>query len=464
MAGAKLIAGHAVRRVRRQHGLSQAAMAEMLDISPSYLNLIERNQRPVTSTLLVRLVEAFDFDPRSLTADAPGGGAAAMRRRLADPMFADLEIDRTDLEEWLAAAPAGAEAFARAFDRLGGGAGDGVAQSATPDPTMLVRREIERWRNHFSDLDAMAEERADELRMTAGDLYGALAERLRVRHALTIRILPVDILPDRLVRLDLHARQLQLSELLEGPARVFALAVQLGQWEARAEIEALARGAAFGDRIAERLFRRYLAQYFAAALVMPYARFLRACEATGYDTAILQRRFGVSFEQLAHRLTTLNRVGARGLPFFLMRLDRAGQVSKRFAGAADAALVEAEGVCPLWNVFDAFGRQGEPLYQAVAMPDGAHFVTLVQAGARAGRSLAGVTASFAVVIGLEAGLAGHLAMARGRDPVGEASPIGPGCRRCLRIDCPQRAHPPIGRALSVQERERPLNAFHFAGD
>ncbi len=217
MSGAKVIAGHAVRRLRRQNGLSQAAMAEMLDISPSYLNLIERNQRPVSAALLVRLVETFDFDPRALTSDAPGGGAAAMRRRLADPLFADLEIDRTELEEWLAAAPGGAEAFARAFDRLAGAGGDAANTPATPDPTLSVRREIERWRNHFPDLDAAAETLADELRLAAGDLYGALAERLRVRHALSIRVLPIDILPDRLVRLDLHARQLQLSECWRRP-------------------------------------------------------------------------------------------------------------------------------------------------------------------------------------------------------------------------------------------------------
>lgn len=220
MSGAKVIAGHAVRRLRRQNGLSQAAMAEMLDISPSYLNLIERNQRPVSAALLVRLVETFDFDPRALTSDAPGGGAAAMRRRLADPLFADLEIDRTELEEWLAAAPGGAEAFARAFDRLAGAGGDAANTPATPDPTLSVRREIERWRNHFPDLDAAAETLADELRLAAGDLYGALAERLRVRHALSIRVLPIDILPDRLVRLDLHARQLQLSEMLGARTRL----------------------------------------------------------------------------------------------------------------------------------------------------------------------------------------------------------------------------------------------------
>lgn len=463
MSTAKLIAGHAVRRLRRQQGLSQAAMAEMLDISPSYLNLIERNQRPVSAALLVRLVETFDFDPRALTADAPGGGAAAMRRRLADPMFADLEIDRAELEEWLAAAPGGAEAFARAFDRW---SGEG-APAATPvaiDSTMMVRREIERWRNHFPDLDAAAEMLADELRMGAADLYGALTERLRVRHALSIRILPIDILPDTLVRLDLHARQIQLSEMLEGPARVFALAMQLGLLEARGEIDALTRGAAFGDRIAERLFRRYLGQYFAAALVMPYARFLRACEATGYDLPVLERRFAVSREQLAHRLTTLGRVGARGLPFFLMRLDRAGQVSKRYAGPAHPALVEAEGRCPLWRALSLVDRPGETLTELVEMEGGVRLLTMASGIEKAGRSVSGVTARFVIVLGVEASLADGLAAARGRDLKGATTPIGPGCRRCTRPDCPQRSHPPMGRSLLTTERERRVAPLVFSGD
>ena len=464
MSGAKVIAGHAVRRLRRQNGLSQAAMAEMLDISPSYLNLVERNQRPVSAALLVRLVETFDFDPRALTSDAPGGGAAAMRRRLADPLFADLEIDRAELEEWLAAAPGGAEAFARAFDRLAGAGGGATEAPAIPDPTVSVRREIERWRNHFPDLDAAAEGLADELRMGAGDLYATLAERLRVRHALTIRILPIDILPELLTRLDLHARQLQLSEMLDGPARVFALATQLAQLEARAEIEALARGAAFGDRLAERLFRRYLHRYFAAALVMPYARFLRACEATGYDLEILARRFGVSHEQLAHRLTTLGRVGARGLPFFLMRIDRAGQVSKRYAGSANAVLVEADGRCPLWQVFAAFERMGEAIFQLVEMPDGSRFATIARAQERAGRDASGVRARFAIVLGVEAGLAGQVAAARGHPLTEAATPIGPGCRQCSRPACPQRSLPMNGRVLTVNERDRPINTLIFAQD
>ncbi|WBH17305.1 helix-turn-helix domain-containing protein [Sphingomonas radiodurans] len=462
MAERKLMAGHVVRRLRRQLGLSQAAMAEMLTISPSYLNLIERNQRPVSATLLVKLAETFDFDPRALAAAEPGGGRDAMRRRLADPMFADLEIDRNELEEWLAAAPGGAEAFARAFDRLGQGGATPTAPA--DDPVSLVRREIERWRNHFPDLDAAAEALADELRLGAGDLYGAIAERLRVRHSLTIRILPVEVMPDVLRRLDLHARQLQLSELLDPASRTFAAAFQLALIEARAEIDALGVGASFGQLAADRLFRRHLASYFAAAVMMPYARFLRACESTGYDIELLQRRFGAGFEQVAHRLTTMQRVGARGLPFFMVRVDRAGQSSKRYAGASGAALVEAEGRCPLWNLHRALDRPGHLLVQLVELEGGERWLTMARTVTPQGQRYGLVSAEFAVGIGVAAEHAGQLAAARGFDLTGTAMPIGLGCRQCFRADCAQRAAGPAGRALTINERERRVTALTFAGD
>ncbi|MEO6215773.1 MAG: short-chain fatty acyl-CoA regulator family protein [Sphingomonas sp.] len=461
MADRKLFAGHAVRRLRRQAGLTQAAMSEVLAISPSYLNLVERNQRPLSASLLVKLAESFDFDPRALAAGEPGGGDAAMRRRLGDPMFADLEIDRNELEEWLAGAPGGAEAFARAYDRIGSGA---TGPTTASDPMVEVRREVERWRGYFADLDTIAETLADELRLGAGDLYGAIAERLRVKHQLTIRILPVDVMPDLLRRLDLHARQLQLSETLDPASRTFAAGFQLAQIEARAEIDALAKGAGFADRAAERLFRRHLGSYFAAALMMPYARFLRACEATGYDLELLQRRFGAGFEQVAHRLTTLQRVGARGLPFFLVRIDRAGQASKRFSGASGAALADADGRCPLWRLHHAFDRPGALAVQLVGLEDGARWLTMARTVTPQGRRYGAVTAEFAVGLGVAAELGGGLAVARGLDLKGEATPIGLGCRACQREACPQRSAPPMGRALLISERERGVSPFTFGGD
>jgi XRE family transcriptional regulator, fatty acid utilization regulator len=455
----KLFAGHAVRRIRRAAGLTQAAMAETLAISPSYLNLIERNQRPLTASIMLRLAERYDFDARTLGGTAPGGGIDAIKNRLSDPVFADLTLDRAAIEEWAAFAPDAVEAFARAFDRMSGEA------SSAKDPIAPVRREIERWRNHFGDLDAAAEALADELRIGSGDLYGAIGERLRVTHQLSIRILPIDVMPVALRRLDLHARQLQLSELLDTASRTFAAAFQLGQIEAKDEIDALVKGAGFSERASERLYRRHLTSYFAAALMMPYARFVRACEATGYDVELLQRRFGAGFEQVAHRLTTLQRVGARGLPFFMIRIDRAGQASKRYAGASASPLIDSDGRCPLWQVHAAFDRPGSLVRQLVELEDQSRWFTLARTVSPQGSRIGQARAQFAIGLGLDAKLAAPLAAARGFDLArGEAMPIGLGCRQCTRPDCPQRAAPPAARALVFNERERGVSPFAFVGD
>lgn len=459
MAEAKLFAGLAVRRLRRDAAMTQAVMAEALGVSASYLNLIERNQRPLTAALLLRLADVFDFDPRQLAANEPGGGIDGLRRRLADPMFADLAIDRARLDDWLGASPEGAEAFARAYDRVG------QADAVTDDPVAPVRREIERWRNHFPDLEEAAETLADDLRAGSGDLYGAIVDRLRVTHQLSIRILPVDVLPGALRRLDLHARQLQLSEMLDPASRTFAVAFQLAQLEARNEVEALVKGAGFADRASERLYRRHLTSSFAAGLMMPYGRFLRACEATGYDVELLQRRFGAGFEQVAHRLTTLSRVGARGLPFFMVRIDRAGQVSKRYAGASGSPLVETDARCPLWDLHGAFDRAGTLVRQLVELEDRTRWFTIARTVNPHGGRVGDVRAQFAVGVGLATELAKPLAAARGFDlDHGMATPVGLGCRACTRADCPQRSMPPAGRPLIFNERERGVSPFVFGGD
>ncbi len=462
MSDPSILAGPAIRRLRRREQMTQSAMAARLGISPSYLNLIERNQRPLSARLVVVLAEQFDFDPRSLRQDEVVGGVDGLRRRLADERFADLSIDRDEIAEWLAAAPQAALAFARLFDASGKD-----AAAVQNDPMDLVRREVERWRNHFADLDAAAEALADELRLSSAELGAALAERLRQQHQLSVRILPADVMPDALRRLDLHARQLQLSELLDTPSRNFQIAVQLALLEQRDAIAAIANGAQFTDRAAWRLFRRHLAHYFAAALLMPYGRFMRACESTGYDLAVLQRRFGVTFEQLAHRLTTLQRVGQRGLPFGMARIDRAGQFSKRFAGASGSPLIDGEASCPLWIAHRAFEQGGRIGTQLVEFASGAGTPGLWLTMARTveGSGALGAEApQYAVALVLEARLAGQLAQSRGMAlDAAHATRTGPGCAACHRADCLQRSLPPCGAALQFDERTRGLTPFAFGG-
>ena len=457
MSEKALFAGPAIRRLRKREGLTQAAAAARLDISPSYLNLIERNQRPVSVRVMVQLVEQFDFDPRTLREDEAIGGVDGLARRFADERFADLAIDRDELQEFLAASPQVAAAFSRLYDSVG------TRDDAADGPLAASRREIERWRNHFADLDTAAEQLADELRLSRGDIGTALTERLRERHQLSVRILPRDVMPDALRRLDLHARQVQLSEMLSVPSRNFQLALQLAQLEFGEAIDSVAKGARFDDEAGRMLFARHLAGYVAAALIMPYSRFLRACEATGYDLPVLERRFGVSFEQLAHRLTTLQRVGQRGLPFFMLRIDRAGQVSKTFIGASTARFIEQGTTCPLWQAHRAFDRAGDLQVQFVALDGSGEreggWMTMARTVEGSG---APGEAQFVVVLGLEAVLASDLAQARGISlRPADAQPIGPGCARCHRESCSQRSLPPTGRKLVFDRSQRGVTPFEF---
>ena len=458
MAENALLAGPAIRRVRKRESLTQAAMATRLSISPSYLNLIERNQRPVSARVVMALVEQFDFDPRSLREDEAVGGLDGLMRRLSDERFADLAIDREEAEEFLATVPQIAAAFARLYDRAG------PQVDALDDALAASRREIERWRNHFSDLDHAAEELADEIRLSRGDIGLALTERLRERHQFSVRILPRDVLPESLSRLDLHARQVQLSEMLAPASRNFQLALKIAQLEQRDAVEAVAQGAKFDDEAARALFRRHLEGYFAAALLMPYGRFMRACEATGYDLPVLERRFSVSFEQLAHRLTTLQRVGQRGLPFFMVRIDRAGQFSKSFMGASTAHFASADVSCPLWDAHRAFEMGGDLVTQFVSLQEaseaeGGGWLTMMQSVEGSG---APGEARFVVAIGIEAVLAGELAQARGLSlRPSDAQPIGPGCAGCQRLNCRQRSLPPRGRKLHFDRMRRGNTPFEF---
>ena len=435
MADTTLLAGPALRRLRKREGLTQAAMASILGISPSYLNLIERNQRPLSARVLVQVIEQFEFDPRSLREDDAIGGLDGMARRMADKRFVDLGIDREEVQEFLAAAPQIAAAFARLYDaRDGGVVGERVAAE---DADAAARRAVERWQNHFADLDHAAEGLADELRLSRGEISAALSERLREKHQLQVRILPAEVMPGQVHRLDLHARQLQLSEMLPGAARRFQIARQVGALEMREQIETLVAGANLATADARDALRDHITDYFAGAVLLPYRRFLRACEATGYDLAVLQRRFAVSFDQVAQRLTTLGRVGERGLPIFTATIDRAGRMTDFIAGGSGAIYPLDGARWPAWVPYAAFERPGTVLTQAVTFGEGEaaprHWFTITRTVDGDGVMCAGRRA---VVIGVETRFAADLAHARGvsLDRL-DAVPLGAPCGRCGRAEC-----------------------------
>jgi hypothetical protein len=452
----KLFAGARVRALRSARGLTQTRMASDLGVSVSYLNLIERDQRPLSAAFLLKLAGTYELDLRSL---AEGDGSALgdeLVKIFTDPRLIGIDVPRADLRELAVRQPG----IAQALVRLAAAAPAAGPDSSVPTgPLAQVRALLEQHGNHFAALDTAGERLADELRLSGGDLNAAVVERLRARHSLAVRVMPVEVMPATLRRLDLHARQLQLSESLDAASRGFAAAIQLALIELKAEIAEAAAG--ITDPLAQRAAVVALAKYAAGALLMPYGRFLAACEATGYDVELLQARFGRGLEQIAHRLTTLGRAGARGVPFFLVRIDRAGTISKRFAPGPSPLPKPGMGSCALWNLHGVFATPGQMQRQLVELEDGHRFLTL----ARTVRTTAGPWGSerpsFAIGIGAEARHAAALAWSAGLDLNGAAVPMGPGCAACHRAACRQRGLPPSAAHLAFDERVRGLTPFRF---
>ena len=464
--GRKLYLGARLKRLRRELGLSQTRMAEELGVSPSYLNHLERNQRPLTAQVLVRITRTYDVDVRALTEEQEGASANDLAQVFADPFFGDLSIPRAELTEAADHAPAVAEAIVRLYrsfqQQRPAEPGALPAHVARPqiDPADWVGEHLNSQRNHFPELDEAAEALADELRGAESESIGGLLGRLAGEQGVAVRIVPEDVLENAFSHYDYHRRRLQISVLLSTPGRSFAVAYQLALLEFGELIDALASRAGPPDPTSRRLLRVAIANYAAAALMMPYEAFHAAAEALAYDVEPLARRFGAGVEQAAQRLSSLNRPGARGVPFFMVRTDAAGNLSKRFAGGG-APFSRFAGLCPRWNVHGAFRTAGV-VTQVIEMPDGERFFAFARRVARPAPIAGEEERELAVGLGCDLRYAGRLAYARGLDLQNpRAQPVGPGCTLCERRRCPQRAAPPAGRSLRVDEFARPATPYDF---
>jgi hypothetical protein len=473
-SGRKILAGARLRRLRRELNLSQTAMAGELGISVSYLNLMERNQRPVTAQVLIRLAEVYDVDPRSFAREEEMRLAGELEEIFADPLFRATPVPRNELREVADAAPSLTLAIQQLYRALvetreralaGGGLtdsdrGEGV-QPGREDSVERVRDFLHAANNHFPELEDLAERIAGELSASGHEPFFALSERLREKHGLRVQILPVEVMSQALRRFDRHRRRIMISELMEPSGRTFQVAYQLGFAEALEVIDAIAARLDPTQGPARRLARITLGNYFAAALMMPYGRFLQAAEQLEYDVDVLAARFSASFEQVAHRLTTLARPTARGVPFFLVRVDTAGNVSKRFSSGS-FPFSRFGGTCPRWNLHNTFRAPGRVQTQIVELQDGARWFSIARTVRRGATPWGEPEPQFAIGLGCELKYASRLVYSRGLDlKTYEPTPIGINCRLCERPNCSQRAAPPLMRALQVDESVRGVSPFEF---
>jgi len=469
----KLFLGARMKRLRRDMALTQTRMAEDLGVSPSYLNLLERNQRPVTAQVLLRLAEAYDLDLKSLSTDPDSTGTTGLAEVFSDQMFRDLAVARHELAEVAENSPGVSEAIVRLYRAyldqrkmtdLGaiGRPEEGGAPASMVTPSDWVRDFIQAQKNHFPELEDVADLLLADLAAEPQDFAPAARARLAARHGIQVRVVPLDVLPESVRRFDHHRRRLFLSEVLTSSGRSFAMAYQLSVQEHGPLLDAMADRAGPPDRPTRNLLKVSLANYLAAALLMPYAAFHEAAERTAYDIELVRARFGVSYEQACHRLTTLSRPGARGVPFFMLRVDSAGNISKRFAGST-FPFSRFGGTCPRWNIHSSFRTPGRIVTQIVETPDAQRYFTLSRTVGRIATPHAGEDSELAVGLGCDLKFAERLVYSRGldlRDPI--ATAIGPACRICERPACPQRAAEPINRTLTVDDFTKSISPYPFA--
>lgn len=449
--------GPRLKRLRRELGLTQADMAGDLDISPSYIALLERNQRPLTADLLLRLARIYRMDVADLAEDGGASYGARLQAVLRDPIFSGIDLPALEITDAATSFPGITEAMLRlytAYQEEHLALADRAAeQSDDPDnandPVAEARRFLAARRNFFPGIDAAAERLAEQV---AG--AGGLIPYLKARHNLRVRRIPSDVMGGSLRRYDRHREEVLIDDTLDLASCHFQLALQLSYLELRRDIDAPLVLAPPENDTTERLLRRALASYSAAAVLMPYAAFARAAESRRYDVETLAVQFGTSFEQTAHRLTTLQKPGQECVPFFFLRVDPAGNVSKRLDGA-DFPFARHGGGCPLWSVHSAFARPGQILTQWLELPDGKRFFSIARTVSAGGRGFGAQRVMRAVALGCAADHAHRLIYTANDVP----TPIGESCRLCQRIECTARSVPPIGRQILPDDYRRTVAPF-----
>ncbi|MFD8758060.1 short-chain fatty acyl-CoA regulator family protein [Streptomyces mirabilis] len=454
----KTYAGARLRRLREERRMSQAELARVLGISPSYLNQMEHDSRPLTVPVLLKLTEAFGVDPGFFSERDTTRLVADLREALAGEITED-RVSASDLADLASRMPAVATFLLglgrrnqALTERLAGAADgrDGTQEEAPRSPHEEIRDFFYRRQNYLHDTDLAAERLAEDIGIRPGEVVRALTERLADGHG----VRSAAESGDRLHHYDEASRTLHLSGRLRPGQRAFRLATQLALLEYGDELDRQAATDFPAGSPSHALARIGIANYFAAALILPYRTFHAAAEEVRYDIERLTDRYGLGYETVCHRLSTLQRPRLRGVPFSFVRVDRAGNLSKR-QSATDFHFSRAGGTCPLWNVYEAFAAPGRIHVQIAEMPDGQRYLWTARALTRHRGGWGEPGKTYAIGLGCEIRHAARLVYADGLDlgSAAAATPIGMGCRSCERTDCPQRAAPPLGRRLRIDEND-----------
>ncbi|MEV6927267.1 short-chain fatty acyl-CoA regulator family protein [Dactylosporangium sp. NPDC051485] len=458
---AKIFSGARLRRLRDDRGLSQTDLARHLGISASYLNQIEHDVRPLTAQVLIRVTELFGVDPAVFAPHETPQLVAGLREALAGAGPGDLTELASRLPEVAEAVIDLHRRYRQVADQLTELVGDRGQPGRSPHDQ--VTEFFYRRQNYVPQLDEAAEALAARMGLRRGEVRAALQDRLAQRHDVRVVLQDAASLAGELHRFRPHTRTLHLSTSLRAGQEAMRMAAQLALLEYADVIDEIVEEERLEDVQTQILTRVGLANYFAAALILPYEEFLAAAEERRYDIDLLTEHFAMGWETVCHRLSTLQRPRSRGVPFSFVRVDRAGNMSKR-QSATGFPFSRTGGTCPLWNVYEAFSAPGRAVTQVAAMPDGQRYLWVARTVTRHHGGYGQPGKTYAIALGCEIKHAGRLVYSTGMDlhDAAAAMPIGPGCKTCERATCPQRAAAPISGRLDLDENRSTFIPYPLA--
>lgn len=459
----KTLIGPQLRQLRQSVNHTQAHMARVLGVSAAYINLLENNQRSVSVKVLMALSEAYGIDARDFVKDSSATQLADLRHRVRDPVFSGPEPDLVELRAALDHAPQLVSYFMQLHEnhhalletvrKLSAGVMTESLEMVRPETA--IHNFFRDNANHFPALEDAAEAAREAVGGPAEDIYANLKRHLKNAYGLDVRVERLDDMGETLRLFDEAGGRVLLSEALDSVNRNFQLAHVLALLSCSSLLDDLVAAADIPSETGRERCRVELANYVAAAMLMPYDAVFRMAEETLYDIDRIATRFGVSFEQVSQRLTTLQRKGALGVPFFFLRIDMAGNVTKRF-NATSFTLAEQGGACPVWAIHKAFASPDVIIPQFVELPDAGQFFTISRTTDRPVINPHAQARRLVVTLGCE----------RSQVPrVGYAAPfnlddrtpfakIGINCHICPRRDCTQRAYEPLHVRLPVDANRR----------
>ena len=463
--------GPKIKSFRRQLGLQANKLAEQLGISASYLNLIESGKRKIDGDLLLKVCEELKIELSDLTNKSDLNLVNDISELLDDKLFEDLDIVGPEVKDLVNTNPKIAKALIKLGDnfkqkdheiinKVENLSGKIIDSRKTAFPGEVISDFLQEKKNYFPKLEEFANNVFEKVQKNNRTRYVALCEFLKTEYSITVK----DVIPDEgkpfSKIFDKNKKELLLSDYNSLETKKLHAAAQIAQEGAMKEINDYLSEFKFPTEESKRLTQIALLNYCGAAILMPYKLFHSECKKLKYDLELLQNTFATSFEQVAHRVTSLQDPKLPGIPFHFLRVDVAGNISKRFS-LSGIEIPRYGGACPRWNVYSAFSRPGVIQAAVSKMTNGEKYVCIARTVEKGVGRYGQKKSMLSIGLGCEAKYAKDFVYTENLSLSDKKTeiPIGVSCRTCDRLDCSQRAFPPLHKKFDVDVNARGVSVY-----